>query len=129
MFRIELLPAAHGDALWIEYGSQKSPHRIVIDGGPASTYERGLRQRILSLPKSDRRVDLFVVTHIDSDHIDGAIILLREARALGLTLGEVWFNAWDQIAPVGVPTFEPIQGEFLSALLDGAAMRNRWTTI
>ena len=50
MFTIELLPAAHGDAIWLEYGPDAQPHRILIDGGPAPTYESGLRQRITVLP-------------------------------------------------------------------------------
>ena len=48
MFTIELLPAAHGDAIWLEYGPVAQPHRILIDGGPAPTYENGLRRRIAS---------------------------------------------------------------------------------
>lgn len=48
MFRLELLPAATGDAIRIEYGNPEKPHRIVIDGGPAATYESGLRRRVRS---------------------------------------------------------------------------------
>jgi hypothetical protein len=118
VFRIELLPAAHGDALWIEYGPSSRPHRIVIDGGPASTYEKGLRQRLLQLP-APREIDLFVVTHIDADHIDGPIILLREAEALGVQFKEIWFNGWKQLPKnVTGDEFAPLQGEFLGALLE-----------
>src|SRR5687767_2317245 len=88
VYKIELLPAAHGDALWIEYGNSRDPVRILIDGGPAHTYERGLRarfQRLRSLDRAagrgDSRIDLFVVTHIDCDHIDGAVLLLRESKS------------------------------------------------
>ena len=31
MFRIEMLPAAHGDALWVEYGSPDAPTRIAVE--------------------------------------------------------------------------------------------------
>ena len=128
MFRVELLPAAHGDAIWIEYGHPKKPRRILVDGGPAPSYERGLRQRILELPSAQRRIDLFIVTHIDCDHIDGAIILLREAKALGLRIDEVWFNGWNQLATPGPEAYKPIQGEFLGALLDQPLLRGRWNT-
>jgi len=43
VFRVELLPAAHGDGIWIEYGNAKKPGRLLIDGGPVSTYADGLR--------------------------------------------------------------------------------------
>lgn len=126
MFQLELLPAAHGDAIWIEYGNQEKPHRILIDGGPAATYESALRKRVLLLPPSDRHIDLLVVTHIDADHIDGAIILLREAEQLGLTFGEIWFNGWPQIAKAETEGFQPLQGEFLSALLNFPRYKECW---
>lgn len=56
MFRIELLPAAHGDAIWVKYGDPARPRRIVIDGGPASSYEQGLFRRL----KKGDHIDLFV---------------------------------------------------------------------
>ena len=81
MFRIEMLPAAHGDCLWIEYGSGSTVHRILIDGGPAHAYP-ALRERILHLPADERRFDLLVITHIDADHIEGIIRLLLDAEML-----------------------------------------------
>ena len=127
MFRIELLPAAHGDSIWIEYGDPKEPRRIVIDGGPAPTYERGLRARLGLLPKNGR-IDLFVITHIDADHIDGSIILLREAAQLGVHFDEIWFNAWAQIGTEQSDNLKPLQGEFLGALLDTPGIRESWNT-
>lgn len=126
MFRIELLPAAHGDALWIEYGDPARPCRIVIDGGPAASYETGLHKRLLQLPNQDRRIDLLVVTHIDTDHIDGSIILLRAAEQLGVRIGGIWFNAWAQLEQDPPEGFKPLQGEFLGALLDFPRYRERW---
>lgn len=127
MLRLELLPAAHGDAIWIEYGDARAPRRIVIDGGPAPTYQRGLRSRIAAMPDGDRRIDLLVVTHIDADHIDGAILLLQEAKRLGLRIGEIWFNAWPQLDKLGPETFQPLQGEFLGGLITvDTAFRSVW---
>ncbi len=85
MFRIEMLPAAHGDCLWIEYGSGREIHRILIDGGPAHAYP-ALRERILHLPADERHFDLLVITHIDADHIEGIIRLLLDAEAPRLPL-------------------------------------------
>jgi beta-lactamase superfamily II metal-dependent hydrolase len=130
MFRIEILPAAHGDAIWIEYGDPRKPRRIVIDGGPASSYEAGLHQRLLLLPPQDRRIDLLVVTHIDTDHIDGAIILLRAAEELGISFGEIWFNGWEQLnkQKEQAEGLKPLQGEFLGALLEFPRYREHWNT-
>lgn len=129
MFRIELLPAAHGDAIWIEYGDARRPRRILIDGGPAPSYEAGLRRRLGRRGDAELVVDLFVVTHIDADHIDGAIILLREADRLGVRLKEVWFNAWPQLVRDEPEPLKPVQGEFLGALLQTAThLQEAWNT-
>ncbi len=74
MITIEMLPAAHGDALWIEYGTGRNIRRILIDGGPARSYEMGLRRRMAMIPEQQRKFELVVVTHIDADHIDGSSI-------------------------------------------------------
>lgn len=39
MFAIEMLPAAHGDCLWLEYGERARLKRILIDGGVAPTFD------------------------------------------------------------------------------------------
>src|SRR5690606_28109305 len=91
----EMLPAARGDALWIEYGSPRAPHRILIDGGIASTHQR-LRARIEALPRSGRKFDLMVITHIDLDHIAGMIGLLRDPPE-GFAVDDVWFNGWEHL--------------------------------
>ena len=38
---LDVLPAAHGDALVITYGPAGGEHRILVDGGPAPTYADG----------------------------------------------------------------------------------------
>ena len=129
MISIEMLPAAHGDSLWIEYGSSSQIHRILIDGGPAHTYEAGLRKRIALQPEGKRNCELMVVTHIDADHIDGAIILLRDNKTSGLNfqIKELWFNGWDQLAQFKGETYAPLQGEFLGGLLTlDSNLRDVW---
>ena len=119
MISIEMLPAAHGDALWIEYGSERQPRQILIDGGPAHTYEMGLRRRIAAQAENKRDFELIIITHIDADHIDGALILLQEIKSAGLKIQtkEFWFNSWEQLPKVETDTFAPLQGEFPGGLL------------
>lgn len=119
MFRIEMLPAAHGDCLWIEYGTGRQVNRILIDGGPAHTYP-ALRERILHLPADDRHFDLLVITHIDADHIEGIVRLLQDAPALACSFDRIWFNGRDQLNQVPDPAGEPLgalQGEMLGVLI------------
>lgn len=131
MFRIDLLPAEFGDAIWIDYGTATDRHRLLIDCGTSAVY-RTLRQRILDLPAGDRHFDLFVVTHVDVDHIGGALDLLREREQLGVTFGEIWFNGYVHLSRGGVvpePDQEdilgPLQGEELTELIVAAGAK-RW---
>ena len=129
MIAIQMLPAAHGDALWIEYGSGRNIKRILIDGGPARSYELGLQRRLAQLPEDTRDFELVVITHIDADHIDGIIILLQEKKKTGLKFQtkEVWFNGWAQLPKLDTETYAPIQGEFLGALLgQDSKLRGVW---
>jgi len=112
MLRVEMVPAGHGDSIWIEYGDASTPHRVLIDGGTGPTYD-ALRSRVAALPEDGRRFDLAVVTHIDADHIEGFIRLLQDER-LGMEFGDVWFNGWRHLPGAA---FGPEQGEILSALL------------
>ncbi|WP_310460849.1 MBL fold metallo-hydrolase [Sphaerotilus sp.] len=119
MFRIEMLPAAHGDCLWIEHGDAAHPRRLLIDGGPSRTYA-ALRARVLQVPTAERRFDALVITHIDADHIEGVVRLLQDAEALGCTFDRIWFNGRDQLDQVPDPAGQPLgalQGELLGLLI------------
>ncbi|WP_431101372.1 hypothetical protein [Roseateles noduli] len=95
IFRIELLPARHGDCLLLEYGDAARPHRVLIDGGPIGAYG-ALSQRLAALPDDERELELLVITHVDGDHIEGCLKLLNH-RELA-TFRDIWFNGWPHIA-------------------------------
>ncbi|MDR3703145.1 MAG: hypothetical protein P4L56_26100 [Candidatus Sulfopaludibacter sp.] len=113
MFRIRMLPAEYGDCLWVEYGSARATYRILIDAGTLPAY-KGVRAAIEELKEGERRFHLFLVTHIDLDHIDAAVRLLQ-SPSLNLRLDRIWFNGWTQLLDKDV--LGPQQGEYLSALI------------
>ncbi len=115
MFRIEMLPAFHGDCIWIEYGEVDKPYRILIDGGPLPTYG-ALRSRLNKVPKDERFFELFVLTHVDADHIESTVKLLN-APSLDFKIGDIWFNAWKHLLPSQRDQLGPVQGEYVSALI------------
>jgi beta-lactamase superfamily II metal-dependent hydrolase len=100
MFSIEMMPAQRGDALWITYGTREKRHHVLIDAGPSNTIPEivpELERRIAALPGRTDRVELFVITHIDADHIQGVISLLSDPARVPI-FGDVWFNGWKHIS-------------------------------
>jgi hypothetical protein len=121
MLRIEMLPAGHGDALLVEYGQPGAEHRILIDGGPYYSYDDpgGLQERLKALQDAGKtEFELLVITHVDSDHIDGIIRLLQDPALTGLGFKDIWFNDWKQLQPKATGVLAGVHGEFLGALLD-----------
>jgi beta-lactamase superfamily II metal-dependent hydrolase len=117
MFRIDVLPAEFGDSLWIEYGAPAKPRRLLIDCGTQMVYQNALKPRIQALKPSDRHFELFIVTHVDIDHIGGAIDFIAESAALGVTFGDIWFNGYRQLQAAS-RLRGALQGEDLTALLE-----------
>src|SRR5215510_7732684 len=109
MFKVRMVPAGYGDCLWIEYGQEKKPFRILIDAGTLPTYKDVRKLVEKELNPSDRRFDLFIVSHIDTDHIDAAVKLLN-SPSLKLQYGQIWFNGWKQL--VDKDLLGPQQGEY-----------------
>ena len=70
---VEALPASYGDAILVTYGDDRHRSRMLIDAGPANAFKKGVRSRL-----GDMHLDLMVITHVDADHIDGAIQLLLD---------------------------------------------------
>jgi len=117
MFALEMLPAEDGDCLWLEYGDAQKPYRVLIDAGRPGTFNH-LRKRIEALPRDQRHFELFIITHIDADHISGALNMLEEREALGVTFGEVWFNGWKHLVEASKDDeLGAVQGEMLTAQL------------
>jgi glyoxylase-like metal-dependent hydrolase (beta-lactamase superfamily II) len=89
MLTVEMLPAEHGDCLWVQYGDPGRPSVLLVDGGTgAPTTTRRLGQRMADRLGPDHPAALVVVTHVDADHITGILDLL-EAPGGGPPLAEV----------------------------------------
>ena len=119
---IEMLPAGHGDSLWLEYGEGQSAFRILVDCGTDSTYPH-LQQRVARLPEKKRDIELFILSHIDADHIGGAIPFFKD-QTLGVRFADVWFNGWKHLPS---DKLGAKQGEIFSALIQQYRLPwNQW---
>jgi hypothetical protein len=66
-------------------------HRILIDCGRKTAY-RAVAKRLGDDPNLE--IELFVLTHVDADHIAGAVPLLQDARFGRDKVKDIWFNGW-----------------------------------
>ena len=122
-FQIEMLRAAHGDCLWIEYGTTARTRRILIDGGPIGRWE-SLESRIGKLKAGASTFELIVLTHVDTDHVDGLVRLFAPKKSTWkFDAKEVWFNGWKHLQD---QTLGGNQGEFFSALIEARMGSAKW---
>ena len=94
MIQIKMLPARAGDCFLLHFDNHVN---ILIDTGFQATYRTYLKPQLESLRRRGECIDLMVVTHIDGDHIGGAIELLRENKECRcpqiIQIREIWYNA------------------------------------
>lgn len=91
---IELFPAGNGDAILISFDTKL----ILVDTGFVSTFRDHLKPRLKELHNQGRRLSKFIVTHIDADHISGAIAFIKENGVADdpgiIGIDEIWFNSY-----------------------------------
>jgi beta-lactamase superfamily II metal-dependent hydrolase len=116
VFRLVMHPASEGDALTLSWGEEGKLFHALIDLGRPGDY-RALRP----LLQQTGRFEFFTISHIDADHIGGAMPLVREKSA-PFKPADVWFNAWHHLKNAaarcehaqGLETLSAKQGEKVS---------------
>lgn len=92
---VHFLPAMAGDCILIEL---EHPDCILIDCGNKTTYNTELRPLLLRLNAEGYRISLMVISHIDRDHIEGAVHFLRENGDAEIPaiipVDEIWINGF-----------------------------------
>ena len=72
---IEMFPAENGDAFLVRLDNGEN---ILIDMGYNETYSKFIKNRLIDLKNENQCIDLLIITHIDEDHIVGAIEFFKE---------------------------------------------------
>ncbi|MGH9132869.1 MAG: CHAT domain-containing protein, partial [Ilumatobacteraceae bacterium] len=104
--------AGHGDCLLVEYPDiDGTLRRLLVDGGLDTAYDNGLGRMIASQPSHPLALDTVIVTHVDVDHIGGAI---RAFADNSIDAPDVWFNGLTEIDDADRG---PRHGDELSALI------------
>lgn len=92
---VHFIPASGGDCILLEFDNKEC---ILIDCGYTSTYNLILKPLLIGLKKRGYKIKLFIVTHIDADHIEGAIRLLEDNGKFDnpqiIGIDNIWFNGF-----------------------------------
>lgn len=83
-----------GDCIYIRYCSEKEVINIFIDAGYVDTYKSTLKPEIKRILENGEQIHLFVITHIDQDHISGMTPFLK-VHDISL-IQDLWFNHADK---------------------------------
>ena len=90
---ISVFPALNGDSLLISYGANEKKH-ILIDCGYISTYNSYIKRELVEIASNGECLEKLIITHIDSDHIWGAIPFLKDNQERFIEIKEVWHNTF-----------------------------------
>ncbi len=90
--RIKILAVKNGDAITINYlGNSNKYHNIFIDCGYNSTYVGTVRKETEQIFERSQKIDLFILTHTDQDHISGIFPFLKEWLSSNI-INEFFYN-------------------------------------
>lgn len=94
---IDMFPALAGDSFLVTVNS-KHRTNILIDCGYPETYRNFLKKEFKRITDNKEAIDLMVISHIDADHISGALDFLNENNSLVgkkefININEIWHNS------------------------------------
>lgn len=96
MNKIDIIafPASYGDSFLIKINLGDKEYNLLIDCGFKDTYTKYIKNELSKI----KELDLLVLTHIDDDHINGAISLFKDKELKNkLVIKNIWFNDLYQI--------------------------------
>ncbi len=88
--RLRVVQAEEGDCLLVMHGHGDRRTRLLVDGGPAGTFERHLCPTLRAL--RPRTIDAVVLSHADNDHVLGLRDLFSELRDLRDEGEDLWIE-------------------------------------
>jgi len=103
--KVKFLKANHGDAIHISYVNNDKNINILIDSGTRESYseiekeQRAPRKEIIidgefkKLIDGIESIDLFILTHVDDDHIGGIKAWMESKEFDNSKIKRIWFNS------------------------------------
>ena len=97
---VKIYPAKNGDCFLVSFGENtEEKMHLLIDCGYVETFQKYLKNDLIEIAKSGGTVEKLILTHIDADHIQGAIRLLKDNNTEKfITIKEVWHNTYRHLS-------------------------------
>ena len=121
MLKLRIIQAKYGDCFLLAYGQPAAQRHLLIDGGPRDVYRDHLRDELRKLHQAGTRLDLVVLSHVDTDHLIGLLDFFAELKAqqdAGTSnlpaVDGLWFNSFEKALDQGSGLTGDIQAAFAS---------------
>lgn len=101
-FTVTFFDVNGGDGIWIRYkGAETNYHNILIDGGYVKSYYGAFKKAIDKIIELGEVVDLWIITHIDGDHIGAILAFINDSslKDKAAIVRSFWFNHTNFEAP------------------------------
>jgi beta-lactamase superfamily II metal-dependent hydrolase len=119
-FTVTFFDVNGGDGIWIRYKADtKKNHNILIDGGYGKNYYGAFKKVIDKIIELEEVVDLWIITHIDGDHIGAILAFINDSslKKKENIIRSFWFNHTNFEAPNQSSAISVSQGIKLRAHL------------
>lgn len=93
---LKIYPAKNGDCFLISFGKTDGERKhLLIDSGYVDTFQKYIKEDLIQISKSGGTLEKLILTHIDADHIQGAVKMLKDNNAEKfIEIKEVWHNTF-----------------------------------
>jgi len=97
---IKIYPAKNGDCFLVSFWETTAEKKhLLIDCGYVDTFQKYLKDDLIKIGESGGTLEKLILTHIDADHIQGAIRLLKDNNAEKfIAIKEVWHNTYRHLS-------------------------------
>lgn len=97
---IKCYPAKNGECFLVSFGETTEVKKhLLIDCGYVNTFQKYLKNDLIKTGESGGTLEKLILTHIDADHIQGAIRLLKDNNIEKfITINEVWHNTYRHLS-------------------------------
>ncbi|OMP68728.1 MBL fold metallo-hydrolase [Domibacillus epiphyticus] len=99
--RLEVFKANRGDCILVSCEGETTTN-ILIDLGVKDTYVDCVQKRLEEIQSRGEHLDLLVLTHVDDDHIGGALPFLKDngSHALSnkISVRDIWLNSYRHLS-------------------------------